>query len=191
MNESFNYLRIVLSIVIGLGLTTALNSLGKVIKFRQFVRFYWVAVLWEIGVLLMLLLHWYSIWTFHQTHDWTYPKFLLLLLPSMSLYVTSHLAFPEFLQGHKYDLESFYYRNRKFFFGAASTYFVFDALQSRLILGNAWLELDNGFRVLGILLVLASANTENRKFHAVVSLIALATLITYILIFSNTPLTLP
>lgn len=115
MSESFTYLRIVLSIVVGLGLTTALNALGKVIKYRKFIQTYWVAILWELGVLLMLLLHWFSTWSYQNTNDWTYPKFLLLLLPSMSLYVTSHLAFPEFHENQHYDLQKFYYRNRKYF----------------------------------------------------------------------------
>ena len=188
MNESFNYLRIILTVVVGLGLTTALNALGKVIKFRPFIKVYWVAVLWEIGVLLMLLLHWYSVWVFHMIQDWTYLKFVLLLLPSFSLYVTSHLAFPEFQQGKKYDLEKFYYQNRKYFFGAAATYFVLDALQSRLILTAPWVTLDNGFRLFAIFIVIASARSTSHRFHASASLMALATLVAYIFIFSNVPL---
>lgn len=174
--------------MVGLGLTTALNALAKMIKYRQFIRVYWVAVLWEVGILLMLLLHWFGIWHFQTIPDWTFPKFLLLLLPSIALYVTSHLAFPELREGVKYDLEKVYYRNRHYFFGAGLTYFVFDGISSTLILRQSWLELDNGFRLLGILIVLASAWSDDRRFHAVVSLIALAGLVGFILVFGNTPL---
>lgn len=188
MNDSFNYLRVVLSIVVGLGLTTALNALAKIIKYRQYIRVYWVGVLWEVGILLMLLQHWFGLWNFQTSQGWTYPKFLLLLLPSISLYVTSHLAFPEIREGKQYDLEKVYYRNRKYFFGAAMTYFVFDGLSSTLILNEGWIELDNGFRLLGLLIVFLCARSDNRTVHAVVALIALAALIIFILMFSNAPL---
>lgn len=188
MSDSFNYLRVVSSIVVGLGLTTALNALAKMIKYRQQIKVYWVAILWELGVLLMLLLHWFGIWNFTMILEWTYPKFLLLLLPSVALYLTSHLAFPELQTGQKYDLEKFYYRNRRYFFGAGLAYFVSDGLASTLILNQAWLELDNGFRLLGVLLVVTSARSDNRTAHAVMALIALAGLVGYILVFGNTPL---
>jgi hypothetical protein len=186
--DSFSYLRVVLSIVVGLGLTTALNALAKIIKYRQSIRVYWVAVLWEVGILLMLLQHWYGTWDFQRARDWNYPRFVLLLLPSLSLYVTSHLAFPEIREGKKYDLEDLYYRNRRFFFGIALTYFVFDGLSSTVLLHQGWLELDNGFRLLGIVIVLFCARTANRTFHAAVALIALASLVAYILLFSSSPL---
>lgn len=188
MTDSFTFLRVVSSIVVGLGLTTALNALAKMIKHRHLIKVYWVAVLWEVGILLMLLLHWFGIWHFQAIPDWTYPKFLLLLLPSIALYVTSHLAFPEIREGVKYDLEKVYYRNRQYFFGAGLLYFVFDGLSSTLILRQSWLELDNGFRLLGIMIVFLCARSEDRRFHAVVSLVALAGLIGFILLFGNTPL---
>ena len=94
MFEIFNYLAIVLSIVVGMGLTSALDALANLIKFRANIKFYWVAILWELGVLLMLLQHWFGIWDFQSMEDWTYPKFLLILIPPISLYITSHLAFP-------------------------------------------------------------------------------------------------
>lgn len=189
MNEGFNFLRVVLSIVVGLGITTALNALGKIIKYRASIKVYWVGVLWELGVFWMLLLHWYSVWTFQKTPEWTYLKFLLLLLPSLALYLTSHLAFPEFREGHEYNLEKFYYHNRKYFFGAAATYFVFDALSSRLLLNVGWLTLDNVLRLFGFILVLLCARTSNHRFHAAAALAALTGLILYVFLFANTPLT--
>ncbi len=189
MDPVFSYLRIVLSIVVGLGLTTALNVLGKIIKYRHSIKIYWVAVLWQVGILLILLQYWYGIWNFQNTYDWTYPKFLLLLLPSISLYITSQLAFPEIREGKRYDLEKAYYQNRKYFFGAGMTYFVFDALSSTLILNRDLIELGNGFRLLGLVIVFLCARTDNRKFHAVAALVAMAFLLIYIWMFGNTPLT--
>lgn len=189
MFEIFNYLAIVLSIVVGLGLTTALDALTRLVKYRKNIKIYWVPILWEMGVLLMLLLHWFGIWNYQEMQDWTFPKFLLLLLPAISLYITSHLAFPEIHEGKKYDMEDNYYRNRRYFFGAALSYFVFDGISSTLLydIGN-WFSLENGFRLAGIALVYISARSDNRTIHAVISILALAALIAFVLIFSNTAL---
>ena len=50
--DAFNYLAVLLSIIIRLGMTQVLTATGRLIRHRAMVRFYWPPVLWAALLLL-------------------------------------------------------------------------------------------------------------------------------------------
>ncbi|MFL7807358.1 MAG: hypothetical protein AB8I80_01935, partial [Anaerolineae bacterium] len=50
----FEYIALLASIIIALGLTRILTGLGQLLQLRGAVRSYWVHVVWTVNVLLWL-----------------------------------------------------------------------------------------------------------------------------------------
>ena len=58
--DAFSYLSVLLSIILGLGLTQLLTAVGRVIRHRDRVRVDWLPMLWA-GVLLVVYVQvWWS-----------------------------------------------------------------------------------------------------------------------------------
>src|SRR5690349_21520109 len=58
--DAFSYLSVLLSIILGLGLTQVLTAVGRVIRHRDRVRVDWLPMLWA-GVLLVVYVQvWWS-----------------------------------------------------------------------------------------------------------------------------------
>ncbi len=58
----FEYIALLASIVIALGITRILTGFGKVLQLRGEIRFYWVHALWSGNVFLWLLLNWWILY---------------------------------------------------------------------------------------------------------------------------------
>jgi len=53
--DAFSYLSVLLSVIIGLGISQLLTSFGRLIRHRDIVRSYWPSLLWA-GVLLLIFI---------------------------------------------------------------------------------------------------------------------------------------
>jgi hypothetical protein len=51
--DAFGYLSVLLSIILGLGLTQLLTAIGRLIRHRDRVRVHWLPLLWAAVLLLI------------------------------------------------------------------------------------------------------------------------------------------
>ena len=113
--EAFNYLTVMVSIVVGIGLTQLLAGIGNFVQIRRRVRFYWLHTGW---VLLLIVLHlhmWWSLWVLRLVTEWTYGTFAYVLLGPALLVIASHVIIPELI-GERIDVERHYYDTHRIFF---------------------------------------------------------------------------
>lgn len=60
--DAFSYLAVLLSIVLGLGLTQLLTAIGRLIRHRDRVHVQWLPLLWA-GILLLIYVQvWWSMY---------------------------------------------------------------------------------------------------------------------------------
>ena len=81
--DAFNYLWVMVSIVLGLGLTQLFAGIGNLVQIRRRVKLYWLHSLW---VLLLVGLHlhmWWSFWALRGIADWSYGAFVYILFGPM------------------------------------------------------------------------------------------------------------
>ena len=93
--DAFNYLSVMVSMVLGLGLTQLFAGIGNMVQVRRRVCFYWLHSLW---VVLMIGLHiqmWWSFWMMRGVQEWTYTGFAFVLLGPATLVIASHVLLPE------------------------------------------------------------------------------------------------
>lgn len=112
----FDYLTILVSIVIGLAIANVLARLAVVITARERVDFYWPPVAWAIWLFFVAVQHWWAQWSVRHTREWNFGAFCLELLVPVLLFLLSALVLPEREENGRLDLGEWYFHNRAWFF---------------------------------------------------------------------------
>lgn len=112
----FDYLTVLLSIVLGLAMTNVLTRLALAMQARERVKFYWPPIAWAIWLLFVCVQHWWAQWSLRAVHP-TFVEFWLQLLTPIDLFLLTALALPDREEDGRIDLEAWYFHNRQWFFG--------------------------------------------------------------------------
>ena len=173
--DAFNYLAVMVSIVVGLGLTQLFAGIGNFVQIRRRVRFYWLHTSW-VFLLVFLHLHmWWSFWVLRQVADWNYGTFAYVLIGPACLVIASHILIPELVDG-RIDVERHYYDTRTIFFGLLATTGLWAMLLEPVTGVRSFAVPFRLMQVAGTSLLLACAVSDNRRFHALATILV-ATLI--------------
>jgi hypothetical protein len=111
----FEFLMIMISIVIGLALSEMLTGLGRLVRERDTVQFYWIHLLFQFGLFFGLLQQWWESWDLVDIGTIGFPSALLLLFPSIILYLIAHLLYPRTAPGA--DLQEYYFKQSPILWG--------------------------------------------------------------------------
>lgn len=177
----FEYIVLLTSIVIALGITRILTGLGKMLQLRGSIRVYWVHALWAVNVFLWLLVNWWILYRWRTFDQWTFFLFLFVLASPVVAFLLSVLLLPEPLEAGA-DLKQRFFENHRWFFALAALLPPIDAADT-LLKGVAHFRAQGPFYVLTITLVfilcITGAVTRRERFHAAFSVFFLL----YILLF--------
>jgi hypothetical protein len=114
--DAFGYLSVLLSIIIGLGITQLLTATGRLIRHRDRVRIHWLPVLWATVLLLIYIQVWWSMYGLRLRRDWTFLAFCIVLLQTATLYVMAAVVIPEQVDEVGVDLEAYFERHHRWFY---------------------------------------------------------------------------
>lgn len=114
--SAFDYLTVLISIVLGLAIANVLARLATVVTARERVDFYWPPIVWAIWIFFISVQHWWAQWSVRHTQTWSFGTFWLEVLVPVDLFLLSALVLPERDENGKLDLGDWYFRNRRWFF---------------------------------------------------------------------------
>ena len=103
----FEFLMVMVSIIIGLGISELLTGVARLIRSRSETRAYWVQLVLVAAVFIVLVQQWWEFWQLRELQEWTFALVLLYLAELVGLYLIAHLLFPEQVRGA--DLRAYYY----------------------------------------------------------------------------------
>jgi hypothetical protein len=127
----FEYIALLASIVIALGITRIFTGIGRILQIRHEVKIYWVHLLWVGNVFLWLLLNWWILYRWRTFEVWTFYLFIFVLISPIITFLLSVLLLPEPIE-RGMDLKIYFYTNSKWFFGLAALLPLLDAVDTRL-----------------------------------------------------------
>lgn len=90
----FEFLSVLVSIVIGFGLTHLLGGLGRAYHFRRVNKMDAVHVAWTIAVFFVLVLNWWVFRLFSLFSAWTFSVFFIVIMWTASFYVLALALYP-------------------------------------------------------------------------------------------------
>ena len=112
----FEYLTVLVSVVVGLSVTSFLTNIVRIIHVRDDVTISWVQLLWAIAILIWTVAFWWFTFVLAEQPNWTFPLFVFLLTYSTLLFFLMALLFPEGVPAD-HDYQAQFMRNRFWFFG--------------------------------------------------------------------------
>jgi hypothetical protein len=118
MMDPFSYLAVLISIILGLGITQLLGGLGRLLQERHSVRLYRPTIVW--AGLLLVVLHvqtWWAMFGLRTLSSWSFLAFLLVLLQPVVLFLLAALILPDGGSETSRDLRANYFAHSRWFFG--------------------------------------------------------------------------
>ncbi len=172
----FEYLTVLISVVVGLSVTSFLTNIVRIIHFRSDVTVSWVQLLWSVVILMWTVAFWWFTFVLAEEMQWTFRLFIFLLAYSTLLFFLMALLFPEGMPSD-HDYRAQFMRNRVWFFSGFLLFLCFDLL-------DYWIKLEKDVSIASdlqyaafvgplIVLSLIALRTTNLLFHRVFATYAL------------------
>ncbi len=140
MITSFEYVTVLISIVLGLGITQILTSAAVIIQKYERVTLYWPHLFWVTFILFLHIQEWWVIYEVKDFKPWRLPVFLFVMLYPINLFVLAKLLFPHKIKGKKIELKDFYFNNYQKFFGVLIVSALLSVAYNVLILDLKWMD---------------------------------------------------
>jgi hypothetical protein len=113
--DSFSYLSVLLSIILGLALTQLLQGLRGIALHRSRVRAWWPVFAWSGTLMLIFVQTWWAMFGLRRHTDWVFVQFFAVILHTVLLYMLAALVLPDFTGTDVIDLRAHYFQQRRFF----------------------------------------------------------------------------
>jgi len=166
---AFEYLSVLISIILALGMTRVLAGVGEMLQARSRRRVYWVHAIWIINVFLYLVVAWWIFYRWRNQQPWTFFLFIFVLISPTLLYLASLLLFPrEGDVDSALDYKTHYYANHRAFFILFALFAPVDIVDSLLKGVPHFLNLGLPYIVINVLFLaglVTAAITRNERYH--------------------------
>ena len=156
--DAFSYLSVLLSIILGLGLTQLLTAAGRLIRHRDRVRVDWLPLLWATVLLIVYVQAWWAMFGLRSVRDWTFVAFLVVLAQTTTLYMMAAVILPEQVEEAGVDLAAHYASHHRWFFG--------------FFLATLFISVGKDLIIAGRL-----PSTENLVFHGLLAAVCVAAIV--------------
>jgi hypothetical protein len=117
VNDAFNYIAVLVSIVLGLGVTLVLSQLSEAIQAQDRERNYWVHTVWMVNLFIYLMLEWWVFYRWRNEPSWNFFLFIWVTITPTLLYLAAGVLCPGELESTRAtSWREYYYENRRGFF---------------------------------------------------------------------------
>jgi len=167
--DQFEYLSVLVSIILGLGMTHILVGVGRLLRRRRQVESYWVHSLQTATMFLFLINQWWTTFSWAEFPNLSFFHHVFLMTTPVCLFLGSVLLFPDediadvSLRDHYFQVHRPYY----LLFAAVFPLDVVDTglkgLDRFAALGVAYWPM----MLVGFGLAMLAASVRNPRYHAV------------------------
>jgi hypothetical protein len=133
--DAFDYLSVLLSIVLGLAITQLLAGFAAMVRARGRTVMYWPMPVQMAATFLISVQLWWALFALRWSHHWTFGSFLVVLMQPVTVYLMAAFITPDLSGEGAVDLREIYFRESRWFFGAGLAA-VAMSLAKSLILGG-------------------------------------------------------
>ena len=166
---AFEYLSVLISIILALGMTRVLAGVGEMLQARSRRHIYWVHAVWIVNLFLYLVIAWWIFYRWRDQQPWNFYLFLFVLISPTILYLASLLLFPREADVETIiDYKAHYYANHRAFFILFALFIPVDIVDSLLKGVPHFLSLGPIYFLSGVLYfagLLTAAVTRNERYH--------------------------
>ena len=137
--SDFEFLTILVSIVIGLALTRLLGGLGHAYHFRSVSKMDIVHVAWTITVFFAVILNWWVFLLWRDFDAWNFSAYFLVLMWTTAIYMMAVALYPPRL-AEDANYGQLFEDNRTWLLSTFGTFCALDIIVTR-VRDHAWPDL--------------------------------------------------
>ena len=178
----FEYLSVLVSIIVGLALTQLLSGMARLIQLRRRIPMHATTLLWMATLFLIDIQVWWVAFERRATLQWTFFTFLLYLLIPIGVFLLSYLVLPDMGDEDAPDLRANFDNNRAWFFGLLAALPAISLVEQTVRDGALRWDGDVAFRVGFLGLSLVAARVRNERYHLWNAALALALFVGYVVL---------
>jgi hypothetical protein len=181
----FEFITVLISIILGLGITTILTGVAERIKHFHSTKLYLPYFVWIIIVFVLHIYEWWNSFTLRAIEIWSLPMFLFILLYPIMLYVLAHLLFPSNTD-QPFDAKVFYFANYRRYYGIAIMLIVLSILHNLFVEHLPVVSQVAQLAALFIIVAFVLSKTEKEIMHILVATALLSMLIISLILSNET-----
>ena len=179
--SSFEFLSVLISVVVGLGIANILNGVGRLIHRSGEVKVSATFVAWALFLFLYMIVYWWTIvFGWRDWQNWNLLIFIFVLTYGVLLFLLSVILIPHDMPDD-WDPHADFIRMRRWFFGVFIVLVVVEftdsALKNHLDEFSLSYKLQMAFWLLGGIVCWIS---ENRRVQTVTAVLILLTHVSWV-----------
>jgi hypothetical protein len=178
--NAFDYLAVLLSIVLGLGITQVLTGFAGMVRARGRTRMYWPVPLQMLAVFLIQVQVWWALFALRGMTHWTFAQYLIVLMQPVAVYMMAAFITPDFSGSEEIDLRAAYFREARWFFGALMATTAFGLAKNLVIDGRLPNPTDMAGHILFPAVAIVGMISRGDRVHKVIAVLSLAIYAAYI-----------
>jgi hypothetical protein len=181
----FEFVTVLISIILGLGITQIMSGLADLIHQWKTVRLYWPHLLWVVLVFILHVQDWWLLYQLKGVASWQLPLFLFQVLYPISLFILARILFPMSGESAATDMRAYYMDNYRKFFVMVMILAMLSAIENMIFHGlgmEGWLVNAAIFLTLAVLFV---RNQLPERVHQALAVLLLITMVSGILVNIN------
>lgn len=179
--EFFNYVMVLASVIIGLGIAHLLQGVAAIVQHPGREKIYWVHLVWVAQALLLVLFWWWFEFRLSKVEDWTFSLYLFVLLYATVLYLICALLFPKDLDDYD-GFKAYFYARKGWFFGMSLLGVILDVCDSLFKGLDHFRSLGPGYSIIMAItaaLFAIAIRVRSERFHAAFAVLSLGYLLLY------------
>ena len=180
MMSRFEYLSVLISILIALGITEVTISWGRLLQHRSRVRFSGLHVFWSTFLLFIMIQVWWGFWNYRTVDNWSLASLLIFVSEGIALVLCAVVLSPGRVISGDIDLEDLYYENARPFFLLAAVFLALSTVGDTFVLRVPFGHTENLVRFAGIGLVTFVASSTDHRVHIGFPIVAVVLMVVFL-----------
>lgn len=173
----FEYVTVLISIVLGMGITQIVSGFAAIVVRWEQVKIYWPHLVICLLVFVLHIQDWWATYDLLNYRGWRLLTFLFIIMYPVNLYVLSRILFPSRWSTKMSDLKAFYFGNFRKIYLFMLFLPIHSILDNHFIGGYAFQDQIPQILVLVILGVIAFFNKKNEWIHKAMAILFFAIMI--------------
>lgn len=163
--EIFEYLMVMVAIILGLGVTQTLRGLSKIARgSKPFIA----VTIWALTLFYLHIQVWWALWDLKAVEIWNQVNYYYVVSIPCTLFAATELLLP-LGSSPETDWQSHFFSVRKWFFGILVFFVIITILESRVLLSTPLTHPYRLFQVVTLSAVVTGLVTKSPRAHVWIS----------------------
>jgi hypothetical protein len=182
--DTFNFLSVLFSVVIGLAITEILQGFRRLILARRHVTIFWPALIWAGLMIVIVSQAWWGMFGMRSFREWNMAMYSIVVLQITLMYLSAGVVVPEVPKDGPLDMRAAYFRNSRWFFGLLAATVASTFLKDYITIGHISSSWNAYFLELYFTVSVIAAWTRRPWFHWLLAPVSVLAIVTYAFLLS-------